>query len=108
MQHPLVHRVLIDTFNDINLAVSWPSTRAQAPKCRPGAADASRHVLYIDDEETMGVGLLGFDTNRIAANIITNKQRGCPVHSDVVVFTNHLGQLGVTRRSPVQVPKIEY
>jgi hypothetical protein len=69
MEYEVVVRVLVDTLDDIDLSLDGPWLATEGPEGRPGATDATRHVLDIKDEETLVVLLDTLKTNTLATNI---------------------------------------
>ena len=69
VKYEAVDRVLVDTFDDVNLSLDGPWLAAESPEGRPGTADATRHVLDIENEEALVVLLFSFKSNTFATDV---------------------------------------
>jgi hypothetical protein len=58
----LVGSESVDTFDDVEFAVSGPVGVTESPECRPYSADRARHVFDICKEETVVVIDIAFET----------------------------------------------
>lgn len=54
--------LIVDTFDDVNLALVRPVV-ASRPECRPCPANATRHMSQINDDEAAVVRDLALETN---------------------------------------------
>lgn len=66
MQGHLVGRLVVDAFDDVDLAVLGP-VRAQHPEGGPATADAAGHVGQVEDDQTVSVGVCAFQADGLAA-----------------------------------------
>lgn len=63
-----VKRVVVDTFDDVDLATVWPAAvgvRWGRPPCGPDTT-ANRHVLGVENKDAGGEGVLGGDTDGLS------------------------------------------
>ena len=90
MKHHLVDCVLVDTFDDIDLAVDGPCTGAQTPECRPTSASTAGHVLQVNDKETLGVRRFGLDAYTGTSDAVADSEGSLVVNTNVVVIPDQL------------------
>lgn len=68
MQRHFIVAVVVGAFEDVDFAADGPFSRiGEEPEGGPGAADATRAVLEVEDEEAVVVGFFGRDPDAGAA-----------------------------------------